>query len=173
MRYIKKMTTSILWFSFLFFCLVILLSSYLSGCSKKQLTPLNETDFIERMENQPFTITDTAEQFLPGQVQCSYLCEGEDFSFEFYILPSLEQTRQAFENNKGRFEEWEDDSVDLNLKSALSKDKEGANWQYYSRLTSDGFCFVCRIENTMIYAVLDVSCRPAFSELMKSLGYYL
>ncbi|HOC06944.1 MAG: hypothetical protein ACOX21_00600 [Bacillota bacterium] len=125
-------------------------------------TPLTAPQFVSKMEAAGFIVVDAADQFPEGVVEAVYLAVGENYQIEFYVVPSVDQAKRAFEENKSDFEA---------LSGGATKYASVNNYSYYTKTTSDGYYVVSRTDNTFIYVSADAQYKKEISGIIEDLGY--
>ena len=146
------------------FILMLFLVLFTSACGAKARTPITAEEFVRKMETAGFTLVDATDQFEEGQVESVHIAVGENYQVEFYIVPSVEQAKRAFAENKGDMEA---------AKGSASSNKtvQLANYSSFSQ-TSDGiYSLVSRTDNTFIYVNTESEYKKEISDIIKDLGY--
>lgn len=133
----------------------------------KPREPLTALEFNSLMEEKGYSIVDVKEQFAEyDYISEAYLAidKNGDYQLEFYVIESPDIAARFFESNKAAFE-----SSKGNMSS--QKDISAGNYSKYT-LTSEGqYKYICRIENTVIYADEAEEYKPEIKEIAKKLGY--
>lgn len=145
--------------------LLLLLTLVLAtaACGGDPRTPLTANAFVSKMEDAGFLVVDAADQFEEGLVEAVHLAVGENFQIEFYVVPTVDQAKRAFEENKSDFEALSGGGV---TKSVSAK-----NYSYYTKTTSDAYYVVSRTDNTFIYVAAEAEYKKEISDIIENLGY--
>ncbi|MGV8981472.1 hypothetical protein [Clostridium sp.] len=144
--------------------LVVSMVLVLCSCSKKEAVTAN--DFKSSMEELEYTVTDQTSQFKEGVVDSVQLAEKDKYQIEFYVVPSIEQAKNAYEQNKSTIEKAEKASSPSSHKSVAVK-----NYSYYKVTTGDSYYVTSRVDNTFIYAVIPIKYKNHVIEIISKLGY--
>lgn len=143
--------------------LVLILSMVITvGCGSHDVVTVNE--FNELMKEEGLTIVDATDQFEEGVVISVSIAMTEDYQIELYIVPSDDQAKAAFEENKVYFK---------SIESTLSNESEVSSDDYgkYSRNTDDFYFSVIRVENTFLYIDVPKDSKDKVLELIEKIGY--
>jgi hypothetical protein len=145
--------------------LLLLLTLVLAAaaCGGDPRTPLTANEFVSKMEAAGFELVDAVNQFDEGDVEAVFLAVGENYQIEFYIVPSVDQAKSAFEENKSGFESISG--------TGTNKSVSVKNYSSYSKTTSDGYYVVSRTDNTFIYVSAGAEFKKEISEIITDLGY--
>ncbi len=146
----------------MFFVTAIVL--FLTGCGNK--TVITNDDFIAKAQSNNYTITDVTEEYSSfGNVKSGTVAQSSnDWQVEFYVLTDESNATSMFNTNKDAFESYKSNS------SAESSVSMG-NYTSYS-LTSGGYyMYLCRVDNTLIYARVADTYKDTVKSFIKDLGY--
>ncbi len=145
-----------------FFLGLILCLTSICGCGSKH--PVTASEFNERMEEKGFNVSDVTDHVKVDYVEAINLAVADDYQIEFYVFSDNDSAASVMEQNRSMFEE--------NKVSAANQiNKNLGNYSFFS-LQSDGvYRMVARIDNTMLYAVVDESHKDEIVEIIKELGY--
>jgi hypothetical protein len=128
-------------------------------------TALTADEFKSKMEDAGYIVTDAKDIFDAGMVDDVLLADKDgDYQIEFYIVPTVDQAKAAFDENKTGFEDVDESKI-----STLSG--SGSNYAYYRKSTADGYYVVSRIENTFIYVDASSGFNDEIKSILKDLGY--
>ncbi len=140
-------------------CLVVILM--------KPKEALTAQDFNSLMEENGYSVVNVKEQFAEyDYISEAYLAidKNRNYQIEFYIIASPDIAAQFFESNKAIFE---------SSKGSVSsqKDVSAGNYSKYTLSSEGQYKYICRIENTVIYADTDDAYKQDVKEITKKLGY--
>lgn len=143
-------------------CLVIL-SLTMTACMQSR-TPLTAEKFADKMEAAGYEIVDATGQFADGVVEVVYLAMTDGYQIEFYVVPSIDQAKNAYSTNKADFEA---------LKSGSYSEKSVSvnNYSYYKLTSAGGYYVISQIDNTFIYIDADAEYKAEINEILEQLGY--
>lgn len=128
---------------------------------------LTAQDFNSLMEENGYSIVNVKEQFAEyDYISEAYLAidKNRNYQIEFYIIASPDIAAQFFESNKAIFE-----SSKGNVSS--QSDVSAGNYSKYTLSSEGQYKYICRIENTVIYADTDEGYKQEVKEITKKLGY--
>lgn len=90
----------------------------------------------------------------------------DDYQVDLYILTDDEYAEKVFENNKAEFEDIVEDEGNSSYRKTSS-----SKYDRYSATTSESYLYVARIENTVVYANVDIENKKEVQAFIKELGY--
>lgn len=133
------------------------------GCEVNRM-PLTTDEFITKMSDEGFTVEDVSTQFEEGAVEGVFIAYNEYYQIEFYIVPSDDQAKSAFIENKSAFENVE-------TKTSSNGELNVGNYSSYNRTTDELFMMVSRTENTFVYVVAEKDYKDEIKDFIDMLGY--
>ena len=145
--------------------LVVSMVMVLCSCSKKR-EAVTANDFKSSMEELNYKVIDATSQFKAGLVDSVQLAEKDKYQIEFYVVPSIEQAKNAYEQNKSKIEKAEKSSSVASHKSVAVK-----NYSYYKVTTGDSYYVTSRVDNTFIYAIIPIKYKNDATDIISKLGY--
>ncbi len=86
------------------------------------------------------------------------------YQIEFYKTATVEQAKRAFRQNKATFQADK-------KRVASSFSTAGLNYEKYSIKTDGWYRYVCRVENTFVYASVPEEYQDAVKQAVASIGY--
>jgi hypothetical protein len=119
-----------------------------------------------QMKDLEYTMTDATNQFKEGLVDSVQLAKNDKYQIEFYVVPSIEQAKNAYQENKTNIEKAEKAASVTSHKSVSVK-----NYSYYKATTGDLYYVISRVDNTFIYAVIPVKYKNEAADTIAELGY--
>ncbi|PRR79712.1 hypothetical protein [Clostridium vincentii] len=142
--------------------LVVGMLLVLSGCSKKEAVTAD--GFKSTMEDAGYTITDSTKQFEGQPVDSVQLAVKDEYQIEFFVVPTVDQAQNAYNQNKSNFEKAE-------TSSSLMKSVEMKNFSYYAMTSGGIYYVVSRVDNTFIYVHAPEIYKDEISDIISELGY--
>jgi|LGVF01.1.fsa_nt_gb hypothetical protein len=132
------------------------------GCGSHEIITVDR--FNELMKAEGLTIVDATDQFEEGTVVSVSIAMTDDYQIELYIVPSENQAKGAFEENKVYFK---------SIESTLSNESEVSSDDYgkYSRNTDEFYFSVIRVKNTFLYIDVPKDSKDKVLELIEIIGY--
>jgi len=135
----------------------------LTACSLER-TAITGDEFVQKMESAGYEIVNVTGQFEDGLVEVAYIAIKGNYQIEFFVVPTIDQAKAAYNSNKTDFEA-------LGGGSASTKSVAINNYSYFTLTTSQGYHHVSRIDNTFIYVSTDKAHRDEIREILSDLGY--
>lgn len=89
--------------------------------------------------------------------------EEDGYQIEFYVLGNSNDARQLFEHMKADLETLNSTSI--------STTESRANYAKYSATTETHFLYATRIDNTVLYANVDVDDKDEVEKFIEEIGY--
>lgn len=136
----------------------------LTGCGNK--TSITTNEFTTKTKNKNYTITNVKSQYASYEYikEATVAKSEEGFQIEFYVLDNKENAMNMFETNQKDFESNKQDN-------SLETSTAVGNYQKYSLLSNGYYMYICRIDNTLIYARVNETYKNTVKDLIKDLGY--
>lgn len=134
------------------------------GCTAKK-EPVTAAEFSRHMEQEGYAILDATEQF-DGQVLSATLAieQSGAYQIEFFEVETEQQAKIAFEQNKAAFESEKG-------AAASRYENNGLNFSVYAQTSNGKYSYVCRVEQTFVYANVPEQHKDAVKSAIKGLGY--
>jgi len=150
-----------------FFLPIVITLVVLIGCQSSR-TPITANEFTVKAETVGYTIQDAANQFPEGSVE-NYLIAFKgtdtiDYKIEFAVLPTVEQTINAYAENRNTFESKKGTA---SVYSSVSM----GNYSYYTLTTDNKYYVISRIENTFIYVDVSAEYKDEIVKFLQDIGY--
>lgn len=90
----------------------------------------------------------------------------DNYQIDLYILTDDEYAKEIFENNKAMLDDVAKEEGNSSYRETSSSKYDG-----YSATTSESYLYVARIENTVVYANVNIEHQDEVQEFIKELGY--
>lgn len=134
------------------------------GCTAKK-EPVTAAEFSRHMEQEGYAILDATEQF-DGQVLSATLAieQSGAYQIEFFEVETEQQAKIAFEQNKAAFESEKG-------AAASRYENNGLNFSVYAQTSNGKYSYVCRVEQTFVYASVPEQYKDVVKSAIKGLGY--
>ena len=146
------------------FVFLLLSSLLLTGCATKEV--ITADMFKTTLEKYEFVVEDATESY---QMQTTFnkvlvATKNTDiYQVEFYEFENEETAIQIFENQKMIIEEA------ATAKSHSSV--EAVNYDKYEQTSDINYGVVVRVENTLIYSLVNLEHKEEIKEILKELNY--
>ena len=136
----------------------------LTGCGSKKL--LTTDNFKTISSNNNFKIYDVLEQYSEYDFinEATVAANDDKWQVEFYVLEDSENAKDMFNNNKSIFETYKG-------KNSLESSTALGNYENYSLTSSGYYMYICRVDNTLVYASVKDSYKDEVKEFIEKLGY--
>lgn len=138
----------------------------LTGCMQVDKEAMTAKEFKSSMEDQGFTVIDETESG-DGDYQAIYTATDEEkYSFEYYFMKSDTAATTVYDYARNNLETQysEDDTVVI---IETSNDYQAE----YSVTASDYYCFVARVDNSVLYVTACAEYKDDTDDILKNLGY--
>lgn len=163
--------------------LVILCCAALLGACHAPKTIPDTAEMFKNIDLKKYTICDTSGQFSSDSVVSAYKLMSKHLDVEYYVLPTTEQTKRAFMNNRTAFQKAvpelaisDDASVDeingLENVPYFEDTAKGSNFERYCLVTEDTYYAVSRVENSLVYIVTKRKYLKDANDFMRDINYY-
>ena len=143
---------------------IVVMTFWLTGCGTKNVKTTN--DFIALAEDSNLSTKNVKEgQYASDNtIKEGYVAYNNNWQIEFYVLDTEATASSNFDTNVKIFE-------DSKGNSSSYVSVEGKNYEAYT-LTSNGqYMYICRVENTFIYANVSEEYKDDVNAFIKSFGY--
>jgi hypothetical protein len=144
--------------TFLFICFA------LCGCTLKKNTITME-HLQEVSIAKEYEFMDITEQFQEDErIQNVGMVASNYWHLEYYLFDNEESAMETFESNKKTF---------LTFKGNTSSEEEShfGNYETYGLTTITEYMYICRVENTLVFARVPVEYRSNVKSFVKNIGY--
>lgn len=143
---------------------VILMTFMLTGCLKKTVKTTN--DFVELAENSNLSTKNVKEgQYADDDtIKGAYVAYNNNWQIEFYVLDTVSTASSNFDTNVQIFE-------DSKGNSSSYVSTEGKNYESYNLISNGQYMYICRVENTFIYANVSEESKDDVKAFIKNFGY--
>jgi len=141
--------------------LTLLLAATGCGADKVPTTP---EVFKEKAEGLGFTVTDVTSQMEEGTVEWVNVAAKDGYQVEFMSVPTEEQAKSAFDQNKADFEK-------MKGSSSSNASKVYGNYGYFSMTSEGSYMLVIRVAKTFIFAKVPEANKDDVKALVDAMGY--
>ena len=143
---------------------IIVMTFLLTGCGTKTVKTTN--DFIALAEDSNLSTKNIKEgQYASDDtIRDGYVAYNNNWQVEFYVLDTENTASSNFDTNVKIFE-------DSKGESSAYVSFEGKNYESYSLVSNGQYMYICRVENTFIYANVSEEYQDDVKAFIKSFGY--
>lgn len=143
---------------------VVIMTFLLTGCGTKTVKTTN--DFIVLAENSDLSTKNVKESQYSSDdsIKEGYVAYNNNWQIEFYVLDNEGTASSNFDTNVKIFEESKGDS-------STYVSLEGKNYESYSLVSNGQYMYICRVENTFIYANVSEEYQSDVKAFIKNFGY--
>ena len=139
-----------------------------SACKKEEEVrkPISSDSFKLVGESDDYEITDVTESLNnnKGIMEALVARVKNKYQVEYYTLDDSEVAQKMYDRNKKRFESQKNDNDKAEI-------VETDNYSEYKLLTKGKYKLLSKIDNTLVYADVDVQDKDSVVEFAKQLGY--
>ena len=136
----------------------------LTGCGTK--TVKTTDDFVALAEDSNLSTKNVKEgQYSSDNtITSGYIAYNNNWQIEFYVLDNESTASSNFDTNVKIFE-------DSKGNSSSYVSAEGKNYEAYTLISNGQYMYICRVENTFIYANVSEEYKDDVKAFIKSFGY--
>ena len=142
------------------FLVVIAILVTLCGCGKKEA--LTDNELKDKLSKMGFNLNNITDSMEDSNISVVRTANNRKYQIEYYVFKSSDTAKTAYENNMKMFEE---------NKKYKGKKKNGDNYNKYIQKTDDYYNVVTRIDNTLIYASVNIDYKGDVNKVLNKLGY--
>lgn len=155
---------------FAIIALCLMTVALLTACGdKKVITP---EDFSQKATADDMQIGDATEQYAQYDhiVNVTVAKHSDGWQVELLTSKDAETAIGMYESNKEDFENTGSSATEDQTGSAYSQISVG-NSNVYSAERGGKFQYLCRVDNTLLYANIDMQYKDAAQDFIKKIGY--
>lgn len=142
--------------------ITIFIMLLLTGCGNRKALTNNE--FSEILGLEGFAITDVTALMEDENIEVLAAANNNNYQLEYHIYKTTAAAKKAYEGNKKSFETYKKGN---NKEKSLS----GNNYDKYTLELSDEYKVVSRIDNTLVYASINLEYKKDLNIILDKLGY--
>lgn len=140
--------------------IIVSLVIFLTACSGPK-KPLDKNTAMDLLANEGFVVSDNVSYMEDKTIKTALSGHNGKYQIEYYIFDSEKRAKEAYNGNKKSF--------DANEKKAKEKKKDAYN-KYTQELT-DTYNVLVRVDNTLIYASINIEYKKDLNKVLKELNY--
>ena len=143
---------------------IVVMTFLLTGCGTKNVKTAN--DFIALAEDSNLSTKNVKEgQYASDNtIKDGYVAYNNNWQIEFYVLDNESTASSNFDTNVKIFE-------DSKGNSSSYVSAEGKNYEAYTLISNGQYMYICRVENTFIYANVSEEYKDDVKSFIKEFGY--
>lgn len=143
---------------------IVVMTFLLTGCGTK--TVKTTDDFIALAEDSNLSTKNVKEgQYSSDNtITSGYIAYNNNWQIEFYVLDNESTASSNFDTNVKIFE-------DSKGNSSSYASVEGKNYEAYTLISNGQYMYICRVENTFIYANVSEEYKDDVKSFIKEFGY--
>lgn len=138
---------------------LIIMVVLLSACGEK--TALKSEELVSILSNNGFIVNDVTDQMEDSSVTYVASANNGKFQIEYYVFETKKQAKAAYTNNKKSFE----------TNKTEGKETSGDTYNKYVQELSDTYNVITRVDNTLLYASVNIEYKGTLKNVIKDLGY--
>lgn len=143
-------------FKILGFSLVLIL---ISGCGDKKA--LNKGQITDKLSEEGFLITDITDRMEDKTILSVLVANNSDYNIEYYSFKDEKTAKEAYKNNKKAFENYKNNG----------KETKKETYNKYKQELSDTYNLLVQVDNTLIYASVNIEYKNDLNKVLKNIGY--
>lgn len=144
------------------FIVTLIMIITLTGCGKK--TALTKEEFNEKLISEGFIITEITKEINDSNIIYAAAVSNNDYQFEYHIYKNNDACKKSFNSNKKALGSGKSKKDKENIKN-------GENYSKYSITSSEEYKSITRVDNTFVYASLNIENKDSFNKVLKALKY--
>ena len=143
---------------------VVVMTFLLTGCGTKSVKTTKDFTALANSYNLSTQNVKESQYSSDDSIKEGYVAYNNNWQIEFYVLDTVKTASSNYDTNVEIFNESKGNSSSY-------VEFEGKNYKSYS-LTSNGqFMYICRVDNTFIYANVSEEYKDDVKAFIKEFGY--
>ena len=143
---------------------VVVMTFLLTGCGTKSVKTTKDFTALANSYNLSTQNVKESQYSSDDSIKEGYVAYNNNWQIEYYVLDTVKTASSNYDTNVEIFNESKGNSSSY-------VEFEGKNYKSYS-LTSNGqFMYICRVDNTFIYANVSEEYKDDVKAFIKEFGY--
>ena len=139
---------------------LVLIVFLITACGEEKVK-LDTKRFTEKISNLEFVVSDNTKLIEDKTIKGAYSAHNGKYQIEFYIFKDEKRAKEAYTSNKKYLEN--------NKKKG--KEKEDNTYSKYVQELTDTYNVLTRVEDTLIYASVNIEYKKDLKKVLKELNY--
>lgn len=140
--------------------IILLFVCFSIGCSGNK-EALNQKQITNKLSEMEFFVDDNTKLMEDKTIKTALSAHNGKYQIEYYIFKDAKRAEEAYNSNKKYFEN--------NKKNGKEKKKD--NYASYVQELSDTYNVLTKIDNTLIYASINIEYKKDLKKVLKNLNY--
>lgn len=143
-------------------CLMIII--LLTGCKNKKA--INSNDFKEKATSNNYIVSDITSQFEKSKIVENAVTANKlgAWVVEFYTLKNDSSAKYMFNYNKEK-------ASSEKVKNSKEASSSSGNFSTYSLTNNGYYIYICKVDNTLLYAKVNEQYKDEVNKFIQELGY--
>ena len=143
---------------------VVVLTFLLTGCGSKSVKTTKDFTALANSYNLSTQNVKESQYASDDSIKEGYVAYNNNWQVEFYVLDSVKTASSNFDTNVEIFKE---------SKGSTSSyvELEGKNYNSYNLISNGQYMYICRVDNTFIYANVSEEYKDDVKSFIKEFGY--
>ena len=143
---------------------VVVLTFLLTGCGSKSVKTTKDFTALANSYNLSTQNVKESQYSSDDSIKEGYVAYNNNWQIEFYVLDNESTASSNFDTNVKIFE-------DSKGNSSSYASVEGKNYEAYTLISNGQYMYICRVENTFIYANVSEEYKDDVKSFIKEFGY--
>lgn len=139
-------------------CIIFLLTA----CNSEK-TVLTEKQLMDKLSEFSFIVSDNKKFIEDDSMKAIYTANNGKYQIEYYVFKDEKRAKEAYESNKQYFQN--------SSKKEKGKEKIGDTYSKYTQELSDTYNVLTRVDNTLLYASINIGYKKELKKILKELNY--
>lgn len=133
----------------------------LSGCANEKKA-LTKEEFTKKLTDQGFIVNDVTMQIEDENINFVASANNNLYQIEVYVFKDAKFAKDAYKTNKESF---------INLSKQKGSEKISDDYEKYTQSLTDTYNMVIRVDNTLVYSVVNKEYKKSLNKVIKNIGY--
>lgn len=143
---------------------VVVLTFLLTGCGTKSVKTTKDFTALANSYNLSTQNVKESQYSSDDSIKEGYVAYNNNWQIEFYVLDTVKTASSNYDTNVEIFNESKGNSSSY-------VEFEGKNYKSYSLSSNGQFMYICRVDNTFIYANVSEEYKDDVKAFIKEFGY--
>lgn len=143
---------------------VVVLTFLLTGCGTKNVKTTKDFTALANSYDLSTQNVKESQYSSDNSIKEGYVAYNNNWQIEFYVLDTVKTASSNYDTNVEIFNESKGNSSSY-------VEFEGKNYKSYSLSSNGQFMYICRVDNTFIYANVSEEYKDDVKAFIKEFGY--
>ena len=143
---------------------VVVMTFLLTGCGTKSVKTTKDFTALANSYDLSTQNVKESQYSSDNSIKEGYVAYNNNWQIEFYVLDTVKTASSNYDTNVEIFNESKGNSSSY-------VEFEGKNYKSYSLSSNGQFMYICRVDNTFIYANVSEEYKDDVKAFIKEFGY--